>query len=118
MPTKLVWKPKAREDLLDIYVAVGRDNPEAAERLYTSMEAKADLLIRHPRLGVRRPEIRKSARMLVEGSYLLLYQTHPDTDSGRIAKVEIVRVIDGRRNLSAQFDPTDPDCWRAAAPEV
>jgi toxin ParE1/3/4 len=31
---------------------------------------------------VRRPEIAPSTRMLVEGVYLILYETHPDTDEG------------------------------------
>jgi len=72
----LLWTPQAREDLLDIYVTIGFDNPSAAERLYTAMEEKATLLVSYPRMGVRRPEIAPAARMLVEGVYLLLYETH------------------------------------------
>jgi len=37
--------------------------------------------------------------MLIEGSYLILHETQPDTDEGLIQEVEIVRIIDGRRNL-------------------
>jgi toxin ParE1/3/4 len=103
MRAKLVWSPQAREDLLEIYIAIGLDNPDAAERLYTAMESKAELLGRHPRLGVRRPEIQGSARILVEGAYLILYETHPDTDEGPIETVEIVRVVDGRRDLTSPF---------------
>ena len=103
MRAKLVWSPRAREDLLEIYIAIGLDNPDAAERLYTAMESKAELLGRHPRLGVRRPEIHGSARILIEGTYLILYETHPDTDEGPIETVEIVRVVDGRRDLTSPF---------------
>jgi toxin ParE1/3/4 len=53
MPAKLLWTPQAREDLLDTYVAIGIDNPAAAERLYSTIEARADLLINYPRIGVR-----------------------------------------------------------------
>ena len=56
-------------------------------------------LIDHPRLGPRRPDIRPSVRMLVEGPYLILFQTHADVDEGPVDAVEIVRVIDGRRDL-------------------
>ena len=38
-------------------------------------------------------------RVLVEGPYLILFETHPDTDEGPIDRVEIVRVVDGRRDL-------------------
>ena len=38
MKPVLLWTPKAREDLLDIYVTIGFDNPSAAERLYTAIE--------------------------------------------------------------------------------
>ena len=96
----LLWTPQAREDLLDIYVTIGMDNPSAAERMYTAMEEKAALLVRYPRLGVRRPEIATAARMLVEGVYLLLYETHPDSDDGPVDEVEIVRVVHGHRDLT------------------
>lgn len=41
--------------------------------------------------------------MLVEGPYLILYELHPDTDEGLPAMIEIVRVVDGRRELSRLF---------------
>jgi len=101
---QLLWSPQARGDLLDIYVAIGLENPDAAERLYTAIEAKAALLIAHPRLGVRRPEIQPSARILIEGSYLILYETHPDTpEDGPVDAVEVVRIVDGRRDLTHLF---------------
>jgi toxin ParE1/3/4 len=103
MKRVLLWTPQAREDLLDIYVTIGFDNPSAAERLYTAIEEKATSLLVHPRLGVRRPEIAPTARMLVEGMYLLLYETHPDSDDGPVDEVEIVRVVHGHRDLERIF---------------
>ena len=85
---------------MDIYVTIGLDNPTAAERFYTAMEEKAALLVLHPRLGVRRPESATSARMLVEGVYLLLYETRPDSDDGLVVEVEIVRVVHGHRDMA------------------
>jgi toxin ParE1/3/4 len=67
------------------------------------MEEKATLLVRYPRLGVRRPEIATAARMLVEGVYLLLYETYPDSDDGPVDEVEIVRVVHGHRDLANLF---------------
>lgn len=61
------------------------------------------MLARYPRLGVRRPDIRPSTRMPVEGNYLLLYETHPDTDEESIDLIEVIRVVDGRRDLTEPF---------------
>jgi toxin ParE1/3/4 len=100
---KVLWTPQAREDLLEIYVAIGIDNLSAAERFYTAIEDKAKLLSSNPRLGRGRPEIRPSTRLLIQDPYLILYETHPDTTEGPIREVEIVRVIDGRRDLTRLF---------------
>ncbi len=100
MKVSVLWAPQARQDLLDIYLTIGLDNPAAAERCFAAMEAKSRLLASHPRLGPRRRDIGTSARLLVESPYLILYETHPDTDQGQVDEVEIVRVIDGRRDLA------------------
>jgi toxin ParE1/3/4 len=75
MKPTLVWTPQAREDLLGIYLTIGIDNVAAAARLYTAIEEKVNLLAAYPRLGVRRPEIAPTARMLVERVYL--FSTKP-----------------------------------------
>ena len=54
MAVKLTWRPRAREDLLLIYEFIGLDNPDAAERLLTTIKNKAELLIQYPRMGTRR----------------------------------------------------------------
>lgn len=99
MAPKLIWSPQARTDLIDIYLTIGIEQPAAAERYFTKMEQKARLLVEQPRLGVRKPEIHPAARMLIESPYVLLYETEPDTDEGEIDTVEIVRVVDGRRDV-------------------
>ncbi|MGP9811536.1 type II toxin-antitoxin system RelE/ParE family toxin [Rhodopseudomonas sp. NSM] len=103
MPVRLTWTKAARDDLLDIYEAIARDQPAIAERTFDRIEAKVDLLGTQPRMGVRRRDIRPALRMLVEAPYLILYRTEPDTDEGPLRGVEIVRVVDGRRNLAALF---------------
>jgi toxin ParE1/3/4 len=103
LPVDLVWTRQAREDLIEIYTYIGLDNPSAADHVFNAVQAKAELLAEFPRLGVRRPEIRPSTRMIIEGAYLILYETHPDSDEGVINQVEIVRIVDGRRNLKNLF---------------
>jgi toxin ParE1/3/4 len=103
MPIRLVWSNQARADLLEIYVMIGLEQPAVAERYFDRIEAKVQLLKSQPRMGARRSDIHPSMRMLVEAPYLLLYRTEPDTEDGPINAVEIIRVIDGRRNLSSIF---------------
>jgi toxin ParE1/3/4 len=96
---RLIWHPSAREDLLEIYTKIAAENPITAERFYDDIETRANRLSEYPRIGPRRSNIQKEMRMLVEGRYLILYETHPDSDEGPIDEVEIVRVIDGRRDV-------------------
>ena len=103
MKPLLLWTPQAREDLLDIYVTIGFEQPAAAERIYTAIESQVEMLVEYPRLGVRRPDIAPTARMLVEGVYLVLYETRPDTDDGPVDEVEVVRIVHGHRDLSRVF---------------
>ncbi len=95
------WTREAREDLLKIYILIGLENPAAAERYFENIESKAQLLSTQPRIGTRRKDIRPSFRMLIEYPYLVLYRTDPDTDYGPVDRIEIVRVVDGRRDLKA-----------------
>ncbi|KQP86232.1 plasmid stabilization protein [Methylobacterium sp. Leaf119] len=97
---EVVWSRLARTDLLDIYVSIGSHDPAAAERLYDRIEERARQLALQPRMGPRRPEIRPSTRILVETPFLILYETIPDTDDAPVREVEIVRVLDGRRDVS------------------
>ncbi|HEV7879065.1 type II toxin-antitoxin system RelE/ParE family toxin [Bradyrhizobium sp.] len=103
MPTELVWSNQARADLLEIYVMIGLEQPAAAERYFDRIEEKARLLRSQPRMGARRSDIRPSMRMLVETPYLILYRTDPDTEEGSVHAVEIIRVVDGRRDLTGIF---------------
>ncbi len=103
MAAKLIWSPKARLDLKKIYVDIAREQPEAAERYFHSFRHKASLLIEQPRLGPRHLEISASARILVEAPYVILYETIPDTDKGPVQTVVIVRIVDGRRDLTTLF---------------
>ena len=58
-----------------------------------------------PTIRVLECVVRKfdAPRILMEGAYLLLYETHPDTDDGPVDSVEIVRVVNGRRDLTRPF---------------
>jgi toxin ParE1/3/4 len=103
MKSKLTWSAQAREDLIEIYVTIAMDKPSAAERTFKTIQRRIEMLAMHPRMGVRRPDIARSARVLTHGSYLVLYETHPDTDEGTIHDIEIVRIVHGMRDLADVF---------------
>ena len=58
----------------------------------------------YPQLGQSRPDIFPSARMLVEAPYLVLYELPEPDQNSMFARVEIVRILDGRRDLSRIFE--------------
>lgn len=103
MDIELLWTPQAEKDLFEIYEFIAIDSSVAADRILSKLQGKIETLIEYPRLGLRKPEIRPSARLLIESPYLILYETHPDTDEGPVSTVEIVRIIDGRRDLKSLF---------------
>ncbi len=94
----LVVTRRAELDLRAIWRAIARENERAADRLLLRLDDKMQLLRRTPEMGVARDDIRRRARMLVEGNYLVLYEIHPNEEL-----VEIVAVVDGRRDLSQIF---------------
>lgn len=62
------------------------------------IDEKLQLLREFPAIGTLRDDIRPGFRMLVEGNYLLLYE-HTAAEG----VVEIVAVVDGRRDLGNIF---------------
>ncbi|MGO8756797.1 MAG: type II toxin-antitoxin system RelE/ParE family toxin [Terracidiphilus sp.] len=99
MAIKLLWRPQAEEDLVEIYCFIALDRPAAADRILARLQTAVETLACNPRICQRRPDIRPTTRVLVEGPYLVLYEIHPDTEDDPVREVEIVRVVDGRRNL-------------------
>ena len=89
---KVRVSPRAATDLQEIWISVALDNLPAAERIEVSIRNKIARLADFPEMGSPRPDIAPTARMLVAGNYLVLYET---ADDG----VVIVRVVHGARNL-------------------
>jgi toxin ParE1/3/4 len=73
------------------------------QKTSTLLSKKADALALYPRLDPRRPDISPSTRTLIEGAYLLLYETYTNADEGPIDVIGVVRIIDGRRDLTQPF---------------
>ncbi|WP_246706144.1 hypothetical protein [Rhizobium leguminosarum] len=57
MAVKLLWTPRARVDVKQIFVEMGKGQRQAAERHFQQFRYKAGLLVDHSRLGERHLEI-------------------------------------------------------------
>ena len=89
---------RAEADLRSVWRYIASDNPAAADRVLLRIDKRMQILRRFPEIGVLRNDIRRGMRMLVEGSYLLLYEYASKKD-----EVELTAVVDGRRELSGLF---------------
>ncbi len=89
---------RAEEELREIWRYIAAENSAAADRLLLRIGDKLQILRDFPGVGTLRDDIRPGLRMLVEGNYLLLYEHDAANDT-----VELVSVIDGRRDLRTLF---------------
>ena len=89
---------RAEADLRSIWRYIAYDNPAAADRILLRMDERMRILRHFPEIGALRNDIRRGMRMLVEGNYLLLYEYDSRKD-----EVDLIAVIDGRRELSGLF---------------
>jgi toxin ParE1/3/4 len=100
---RIFYTRRAEEELRGIWRYIAEDNEPAADRILLAISEKIDLLRDHPRLGPRRSDIAEGARLLIERHFLILYETHPNTDEEPVEAVEIVSIVDGRRDLTELF---------------
>ncbi len=82
---------QAEADLIQIWLYIAGDNPEAADALLDRINQQFELLAANPYMGRSRPEIAPKARSWTVGNYLILYRAVADG-------VEIVRVTQGSRD--------------------
>lgn len=90
----LVFSAHARHDLVEIWLTIAENDPSVADRILAELEAKCSLLRRHPYLGRQRNELVPGLRSFPRRAFYSV----PDTST-----VEIVRVLDGRRDLPTLF---------------
>ncbi|HEY2136976.1 MAG TPA: type II toxin-antitoxin system RelE/ParE family toxin [Xanthobacteraceae bacterium] len=100
---RVVYTRQANEELRAIWRYIADENEPAADRIVLAIGQRIEMLRHHQRIGVRRPDIREAARLLIEGHYLVLYEAHPDADDGPVDWVEVVSIVDGRRDLTELF---------------
>ncbi|CAN7373970.1 type II toxin-antitoxin system RelE/ParE family toxin [Mesorhizobium caraganae] len=87
--------PRAVQDLQDIWHHIAADNEPAADKLITRIFDRLELACEQPNMGAARPELSGTARILVEGRYIVIYEP---TAYGVLA----VAIVHGMR---------DPERW-------
>jgi toxin ParE1/3/4 len=94
--TKVVrYTPQAEVDLYEIWLTIAVDSEKAADSVIRRIAGKALLAAGMPLMGVARPELGPSARILLEGRYVVIYEPQPDG-------IAVIAVVHGMR---------DPDTW-------
>jgi toxin ParE1/3/4 len=75
--------------------AIAVDNIAAADGLLRRIMHKVELAADNPLMGAARPELSPTARLLIEGRYVVIYEPRPDG-------VLVIAVVHGMR---------DPASW-------
>ncbi|MER9327265.1 type II toxin-antitoxin system RelE/ParE family toxin [Mesorhizobium sp. M0488] len=89
------FTPRAAQDLRDIWHTIAVDNEKAADKLLVRIFDKLELAAQHPKMGTARPELSVTARVLIEGRYIVIYEPQPEG-------VLVVAIVHGMR---------DPEHW-------
>ena len=92
MPNSPKRRPRARKDLLDIWLYIAIDNETAANALLKRIEHALQMLALNPESGRRRPDLSPDLRSFPVGNYVVFY-------SLAAAGLEIVRVLHARQDI-------------------
>ncbi|MGA8875055.1 MAG: type II toxin-antitoxin system RelE/ParE family toxin [Candidatus Korobacteraceae bacterium] len=96
MPS-VVIRPKALEDLAEIWAHIAEDSPRQADAFAAAIDREIRGLARRPLIGRARPELLTDLRSLPFGRYVIFYLP-------RKRGIEVVRVLHGARDLKPLFD--------------
>lgn len=91
--------PRAQQDLSEIWHHIAADNEAAADRFITRLFDKFELAAIHPEIGPSRPELSETARLLIEGRYLAIYEPAP-------YGVLIITIVHGMRDPTQWLSET------------
>lgn len=61
----------------DIWRHIAIDNEKAADKLVGHIFDRLELASKHAKMGAARPELSATARILVEGRYIVIYEPMP-----------------------------------------
>ena len=95
---KVLRKPQAEADLIEIWTFIAQDSPTRADMLLDEIDEKLQTLAQSPFIGIARNELGPKIRSFPIGNYVLFYQPIEDG-------IEIIRVLHGARDIEALFNP-------------
>jgi plasmid stabilization system protein ParE len=94
----LRYTDSAENDLLEAWLFVAEDSPQAADRLLDAIDREARLLLSQPGMGRERPELAGGLRSWPTSTpYVLFYVADAEG-------VDIVRVLHHARDVGAVAD--------------
>ena len=96
-PSPIAWSIEAEQDLLDIWNYWAREAAmEVADNLLRAVDKACTRLQEWPNSGRKRDELLPDLRSVPVPPNVIFYRVRGDT-------VEIVRVLDGRRDIDTIF---------------
>jgi len=95
---KVLRKPQAEADLIEIWTYIAQDSPARADKLFDKIDEKSQMLAQSAFIGKARDELGPTIRSFPIGKYVLFYQPIEDG-------IEIIRVLHGARDIEALFNP-------------
>lgn len=95
MARKILRTPRARLDLIEIWLYIAADNSPAADRFLGRIEEALRLLRDNPQAGRAQPELAADLRSFPVGNYVMFYRPHSDG-------VELVHALSGYQDIGAE----------------
>lgn len=93
---RVLKRPQAEIDLLEIWSFISQDSFEAADRFLDWLEARFDLIATQPHMGRERPELRPGLRSFPVGNHIVFYTPIEDG-------IILERVLRGSQDIEALF---------------
>ncbi len=93
---KIVKRPRAELDLLDIWGYIADDSLDRADEFLDRLEGKLQALARNPGLGRRRDELLPGLQSFPLGNYVVFYQV---IENG----IDVIRILHGARDVEDVF---------------
>jgi len=94
---RIIRRPRADDDLLEIWVHIARLDLAAANGILTRIDDRLRRLSEFPNSGRSRAELSPHLRSVAVGNYLLFHIAREDG-------IELVRVFHAARDLDSLFD--------------
>ena len=91
----IVKSPQYERDIAEILHYIAEHNPEAADRVVLAIETTIELLAHFPGIGSPCAHLAPGLRRTLWREYLIYYRIREN-------KVEIVRALHGRRNITRE----------------